>query len=135
VRDGGFQCAGQSVPQHVCDPLAEPTAAQQPEPAKAKLGRNREHAAYAEHEAHARHAAAASASMPSPHEAMGHGGHTAMSMDDMVRNTRNRFLVAPLLSVPILLYSPIGREVLGFAAAGRRRRSRQVPAGREGGIC
>ena len=48
---------------------------------------------------------------------MGHGGHhAAMSMDDMVRDMRNRFLVAVLLSVPILLWSPIGRDVLGFDA-------------------
>jgi Cu2+-exporting ATPase len=48
---------------------------------------------------------------------MGHGGHHAgMSMDDMVRDMRNRFLVAVLLSVPILLWSPIGREVIGFDA-------------------
>jgi P-type Cu2+ transporter len=46
---------------------------------------------------------------------MGHGGHhAAMSMDDMVRDMRNRFLVAALLSIPILLWSPIGREVIGF---------------------
>src|SRR6478672_8679940 len=25
VRDCGYHCAGQSVPDHVCDPLAEPT--------------------------------------------------------------------------------------------------------------
>ena len=48
---------------------------------------------------------------------MGHGGHGSMSMADMVRDMRNRFLVAALLSVPILLWSPIGREVLGFDAA------------------
>jgi Cu2+-exporting ATPase len=48
---------------------------------------------------------------------MGHGGHHgAMSMDDMVRDMRNRFLVAAILSVPILLWSPIGRDVLGFDA-------------------
>jgi Cu2+-exporting ATPase len=47
---------------------------------------------------------------------MGHGGHHAgMSMDDMVRDMRNRFLVAALLSIPILLWSPIGREVIGFS--------------------
>jgi len=46
---------------------------------------------------------------------MGHGGHHAgMSMDAMVRDMRNRFLVAVLLSIPILLWSPIGREVIGF---------------------
>ena len=53
----------------------------------------------------------------SPHDAMGHGGHGSLSMADMIRDLRNRFLVAALLSVPILLWSPIGREVLGFAAA------------------
>jgi Cu2+-exporting ATPase len=35
-------------------------------------------------------------------------------MDDMARDMRTRFLVAAVLSVPILLFSPIGREVLGF---------------------
>ena len=24
VRDCGYHCAGQSVPEHICDPLAEP---------------------------------------------------------------------------------------------------------------
>ena len=37
-------------------------------------------------------------------------------MEDMVRDMRNRFLVALVLSVPILLWSPIGREVIGFEA-------------------
>jgi len=37
-----------------------------------------------------------------------------MSMADMVRDMRTRFLVAAVLSVPILLWSPIGRDVLGF---------------------
>jgi Cu2+-exporting ATPase len=49
---------------------------------------------------------------------MGQGGHpSGTSMDDMTRDMRDRFLVAALLSIPILLWSPIGREVLGFTAA------------------
>src|ERR671937_112384 len=52
--------------------------------------------------------------MRTPHEAMGHGGHAAMSMDAMVQDMRNRFLVAAMLSVPILLWSSIGRQVLHF---------------------
>jgi P-type Cu2+ transporter len=115
IRDCGFHCAGQSVPHHVCDPLAEPPAAH--EPAEAAPAGHGEHAARTEHAAHAEHAVAAGAPMLGPHEAMGHGGHTAMSMDDMVRDMRSRFLVAAALSVPILLYSPIGREVLGFTAS------------------
>jgi Cu2+-exporting ATPase len=48
---------------------------------------------------------------------MGHGGHGAMSMADMVADMRRRFLVAALFSIPILLWSPIGRDVIGFEAA------------------
>ena len=82
VRDCGYHCAGRSVPEHLCDPLA------------------------ADH------------GQMTPQDTMGHGGHhDSMSMDDMVRDMRSRFLVAALLSVPILLWSPIGREVLGFTAA------------------
>jgi Cu2+-exporting ATPase len=38
-----------------------------------------------------------------------------MSMGSMVVDMRNRFLVAAVLSVPILLWSSIGRQVLHFA--------------------
>jgi hypothetical protein len=48
---------------------------------------------------------------------MGHGGAAGISMDAMVRDMRNRFLVAALLSIPILLWSPIGRDVLNFKAS------------------
>jgi len=51
---------------------------------------------------------------PPAEEVMGHGGHAGMSMDTMVRDMRNRFLVALVLSIPIVLWSPIGRDVLGF---------------------
>lgn len=54
----------------------------------------------------------------SPNEAMGHGSHHAgMSIADMAKDMQRRFLVAAVLSVPILLWSPIGREVLGFRVA------------------
>ena len=48
---------------------------------------------------------------------MGHGGHAGMSMEGMVADMRRRFLVAALFSVPVLLWSPIGRDVLGFEVA------------------
>jgi len=54
----------------------------------------------------------------SPQDVMGHGGgHGGMSMEGMAADMRNRFLFAAVLSVPILLWSPIGREVLGFTVA------------------
>ncbi|MBP2387962.1 heavy metal translocating P-type ATPase [Paeniglutamicibacter kerguelensis] len=56
------------------------------------------------------------AAMPrTPQETMGHGGHHAsMSMDDMVKDMRNRFLVAAILSVGVTLWSPMGRDMFGF---------------------
>jgi Cu2+-exporting ATPase len=51
----------------------------------------------------------------SAHDVMGHGGHHGGgSMADMARDMRNRFVVALVLSVPITLWSPIGRDVMGF---------------------
>ena len=104
VRECGFHCTGQSVPHHVCDPMTEPRPA---------TG----HGDHLTHEPHGGHPTATASPVSSPHDAMGHGGHGSMSMADMVRDMRNRFLVAVLLSVPILLWSPIGREVFGFDTA------------------
>ncbi|HYT78556.1 MAG TPA: heavy metal translocating P-type ATPase [Actinomycetota bacterium] len=104
VEECGFHCAGQSVPEHICDPLMEPdppadvSAVTVAEPSAARIA----------------HEMPPAEPMPSPHEMMGHGGHAAMSMDAMVRDMRNRFLVAAVFSVPILLWSRIGRDVLGF---------------------
>jgi len=92
VRACGFECDGQSVPEHLCDPMALPGSTGAP----------------SDHEGHA---------APSPEEIMGHPGHAGMSMDDMVRDMRNRFLVAAVFSIPILLWSPIGRDVFGFSVA------------------
>ncbi|MGH2618852.1 MAG: heavy metal translocating P-type ATPase, partial [Thermomicrobiales bacterium] len=52
------------------------------------------------------------------HAAMGHGG-MAHDMSDpamaaaMERDIRNRFLVALLLTIPTVLFSPIGRDLIG----------------------
>jgi Cu2+-exporting ATPase len=100
VRDCGYHCAGRSVPEHVCDPMTEPAAT--------TADRHDGHEPHSAHEEAGR----------SPQDVMGHGGgHGGMSMEDMVADMRNRFLVAAVLSVPILLWSPIGREVLGFTVA------------------
>jgi P-type Cu2+ transporter len=84
IRDCGYHCAGESVPNHVCDPLAAPG----PPPRR-----------------------------PEPPAHAAHDGHDDLSMESMVADMRNRFLVAAVFSVPILLWSPIGRDVLNFSAA------------------
>jgi P-type Cu2+ transporter len=131
VQECGYQCAGQSVPCYLCDPLAEPDppGGHAAMPAAHQNAAGAAHTAALAREEHAAHEMAAGKGMPSPHEMaagagapsphemMGHGGTAGMSMDAMVRDMRNRFLVAAIFSVPILLWSPIGRDVLGFTAA------------------
>jgi Cu2+-exporting ATPase len=84
IRDCGYHCAGQSVPAHVCDPLAAPGA----------RGLETE---------------------VSAHRAEAHD--TGPDLAAMVVDMRNRFLVALVFSVPIVLWSPIGRDVFGFTLA------------------
>jgi Cu2+-exporting ATPase len=124
VEDCGMHCAGQSVPNHICDPLMEPdppdgygrhhTAAVDTQAPPAHPNHHHPEPATEAPGGHAGHAAPAGEAVRSPHEMMGHGGHGAMSMEAMVADMRNRFLVAAIFSIPILLWSPIGREVLGF---------------------
>ncbi len=53
-----------------------------------------------------------------PAEVMGgHGGHGEMSMAAMIRDMRDRFLVAVVFGVVITLWSRIGRDVFGFTVA------------------
>jgi P-type Cu2+ transporter len=105
VQECGLHCYGQSVPEHICDPLLEPDPPN---------GHDHRDMAAGTAGGHAGHAAPAGEAQRSPHEVMGHG---AMAMAAMVADLRNRFLVAAIFSVPILLWSPIGREVLGFQVA------------------
>lgn len=111
VRDCGFHCAGRSVPDHLCDPMSEPPVT--------RAGADRRPAALAppaEPPVHqGMHAVHDTPPGRSPQETMGHGGgHAGMSMDAMVRAMRNRFLVALVLSIPITLWSPMGRDMFGF---------------------
>ena len=112
VQDCGYHCAGRSVPAHVCDPLAMPSTPGSSHGESHGTGAHEHHAP--DGPGH---------QVMSPHDAMGHGGHGGMSMDGMVADMRRRFIVAAVFSVPILLWSPIGRDVLGFKVAapfGRR---------------
>ena len=88
VEECGYHCAGRSVPGHVCDPLA------------------REGADAPAHN----HAATERAEHAHGH---GHGGHAGMSMDAMVRDMRNRFVVAVAFAIPIAIWSPMGEWLFG----------------------
>ena len=92
VEECGYHCAGRSVPGHVCDPMAQEA-----------------HVAPAADERAERRADEAHGG--------GHGGHAGMSMADMARDMRNRFLVALVFAIPIVLWSPLGTDVLGLDLA------------------
>lgn len=130
VIDCGYHCAGQSVPDHICDP-ADDALAIPVHPGRPDIAEHAGHDATthtgrvdagprpssrtepgihrAGHDEHA-----AGTAVRAPQDVMGHGGHAGMSMDAMIHDMRNRFLVALTLSIPITLWSPIGREVIGF---------------------
>ncbi|TFD44822.1 cadmium-translocating P-type ATPase [Cryobacterium frigoriphilum] len=124
IVECGYHCAGQSVPNHICDPADEMVSAVGRRSAVAtSLGAPGAHDHSAEevgHGAGRSDGAGAHAGHPTSvrtsQDAMGHGGsHAGMSMASMVRDMRDRFIVAAFLSVAITFWSPIGREVFGFA--------------------
>jgi Cu2+-exporting ATPase len=88
VEECGYHCAGRSTPGHVCDPIAQEGA---------------------DAPAHD-HAALERADDADGH---GHGGHAGMSMAEMVRDMRNRFLVALVFAIPIAIWSPLGESLFG----------------------
>ncbi|MCX4584098.1 cation-translocating P-type ATPase [Streptomyces sp. NBC_01481] len=125
VEECGYHCAGQLVPSHVCDPMAEPDPPAEVAEVRhvAQEGRAAREAARAVSPERAEHVERAAPQapteaeqLPSPHELMGHGGHEPMSMAAMVADMRNRFLVALLFSIPIVIWSPIGEDVFGIDA-------------------
>lgn len=145
IENCGFHCRGQSVPEHMCEPMMEPSGANTAmavHPSHTELGAmpspvtagkadltHEGHADHAGHESKERPAtghnghqqapAAASDSgtgMRTPQEVMGHGGHGGRSMAEMVKDMRNRFLVAAAFGITILIWSPAGRVIFfGFS--------------------
>ena len=87
VLECGYHCAGQSVPGHVCDPLAEG-------------GREAPHDFAAPERA-------------DDADGHGQGGHAGMSMQSMARDMRNRFFVALFFTIPTVLWSMVGTQILG----------------------
>ncbi|TFB74316.1 cadmium-translocating P-type ATPase [Cryobacterium glaciale] len=126
IGECGYHCAGQSVPHHICDPASDEVSMDGHTAAAGAPALHTGHGAHGHasgtidhaagdlegHAAHAGHRAPARTSQ----DVMGHGGgHAGMSMASMIRDMRNRFIVAAILSVAITFWSPIGREVFGFS--------------------
>ncbi|HJW74844.1 MAG TPA: heavy metal translocating P-type ATPase [Thermoleophilia bacterium] len=102
VEECGYHCAGQSVPGHLCDPMEEIVGAVSHDTGPAVETLSRAAAAERTEQAHGG----------------GHGGHAGLSMAAMVRDMRNRFLVAVALAIPIALWSPLGVRLIGSQLPG-----------------
>lgn len=103
IAECGFHCRGEALPKHMCAPGHDTHAAHQ-------------------HAGHQHPMAAATTTAPAAPAASSHAGHAAahgdmmhemghgagQSMEDMVRDMRNRFFVALAFAVPVFLYSPMG---------------------------
>ena len=64
------------------------------------------------HSGHVMPAGAEAGEMAAMAHEMGHGGN--MSMEDMVRDMRNRFFVTAILAIPVFLYSPLFTDYFGI---------------------
>lgn len=123
----GCSCGGEVVPCNLCQD--EQLAVMGSTVAHGAVhGASDEHGGHAmapatvAGEAHAGHAMAPAAAgapvsgeMAEMAHGMGHGG--GMTMEQMVSDMRNRFVVAFILAVPIFLYSPLATEVFGVRLA------------------
>ncbi len=138
IADCGYACSGECLPDYLTKPSDPPLAAtmshaghdmSMPAGHAAPMPKTDIHvdhqtpaAASIEHaghvvpmakptaaDEHAEHDMGEMASMADTvHREMGHGG--SMNMEGMVRDMRNRFLVAFILAIPIFLYSPLFTE-------------------------
>lgn len=112
IEECGYHCRGEVYPRHMV------ASEQDEQVARTMHGGDAvpaEHVGHDMHETtHAGHmmpaAPAVSGEVAQMAHEMGHGA--GMSMDDMVRDMRNRFLVTFALAIPVFLYSPLFTEVL-----------------------
>ena len=95
ISECGYHCRGELLPAHVC-----------PVDAQASADQDQHHHGHASVPT----AKAGEGGGHGMHDMMHDMGHApGMSMQDMVRDMRNRFLVAVLFSIPVMLYSPMGK--------------------------
>ncbi len=97
VIECGYDCRGELVPAHVCAPADHKMTG----------------SAHAGHGSHGGHRTSSGDQKADMMHDMGHA--PGMSMQDMARDMRNRFLVALVFAIPVFLYSPMGAMFGEFA--------------------
>ena len=135
VGECGYHCTGESLPEHICEPGDPPAPSTTTEhathhdkhtmPASEPAMKHDVHAhhgdhtkpaappaAHTEHEAHEHAGHEKDGETAAMSHEMGHGH--SMSMEDMVRDMRNRFFIAFALTIPVFLYSPLFYRLFNF---------------------
>jgi Cu2+-exporting ATPase len=136
IEECGYHCRGEVRPRHLCapelevavpsQPLASTTGhaghapaqgvqapSPQPSPDGTVAARGAQGTVPPDHAGHVMPAAGTvRGEMAQMAHEMGHGA--GMSMEAMVRDMRNRFIVAFILAIPIVLYSPLATELAGI---------------------
>jgi len=98
IEECGLHCRGEVVPAHLCAPA--------PRAGTTSAAPMSDHAA---------HGAVVAGEMGQMAHEMGHGA--GMTMEQMVRDMRNRFWVVLVLGLAVTLYSPLASQVFGIELA------------------
>ncbi|MDO9259995.1 MAG: heavy metal translocating P-type ATPase, partial [Polaromonas sp.] len=125
VIDCGYHCRGQLLPAHVCAPEQHKTAGDAhaghaghtmpggDSGTELRAAVKAAPAARGDHGSHGGHGDPSANGKADMMHDMGHA--PGMSMEDMAKDMRNRFLVALLFAIPVFLYSPMGQMFGDFA--------------------
>jgi P-type Cu2+ transporter len=131
ISECGYHCSGEQVPAYISKPLdpsdSHSAAAYQKNRSSATQLKLKEvsHTSTSsttthkevstEHARHEKAEEMESQQTAMAHE-MGHDGGGRMSMEEMVRDMRRRFIVALVLAIPVFIYSPLFTQVFKIQA-------------------
>jgi Cu2+-exporting ATPase len=130
ISECSYHCSGEQVPAHISKPLDPPpdshsaaaykrrsssaTQLQLKEEVSPHTSSTTHKEVSTEHERHDKAPEMGSQQATAISHEMGHGGQ--MSMEEMVRDMRRRFIVALVLAIPVFIYSPLFTQVFKIQA-------------------
>jgi P-type Cu2+ transporter len=129
ISECGYHCSGEQVPAHISKPLdpsdshsaayqsrSSATQLQLKEVSHTSTSSTTTHKEVStEHARHEKAEEMGSHQQTAMAYEMGHGGGR-MSMEEMVRDMRRRFIVALVLAIPVFIYSPLFTQVFKIQA-------------------
>ena len=130
ISECSYHCSGEQVPAHISKPLDPPpdshsaaayqrrsssaTQLQLKEQVSSHTSSTTHEEVSPEHVGHDKATEMGSKQATAMSHEMGHG--VGMSMEEMVRDMRRRFIVALVLAIPVFIYSPLFTQVFKIQA-------------------